>query len=75
MLGMEIIDSFEFVDFGCIFPGKDIPSLLLNQVLQLAPKCVTILDFFYFILWFTLDNNRSWGMCDLVGLGVIANWF
>jgi hypothetical protein len=46
---MEIIDSFEFVHNSCIFPGKDILSSPLDQVLQLAPKLSTIQDFFYFI--------------------------
>jgi hypothetical protein len=65
MPGMEIVDSFAFVNFSYIFPGKDILSSPLDQVLELAPKLVTIQDFFYFVFWFTLNNNRSSGRCDL----------
>jgi hypothetical protein len=71
---MEIIDSFELVDFGCIFPGKDVPSSPHDQVLQLAPKCTTIQDFFCLLFWLTFNNNWSRGRCDLAWQGVIANW-
>jgi hypothetical protein len=62
---MEIVHSFDFVDFGCIFPGEDIPSLPLDQVLELVPECATIKDLFYFIHWFALNDNRFWDRCDL----------
>jgi hypothetical protein len=65
MLGMEIINGFELVDFGCIFPVEDIPSPALNQVLELSSKCATIQDFLYFVFWLTLNNNGFWGRCDL----------
>jgi hypothetical protein len=65
MPGVEIMDSFELVHFGCIFPGKDIPSSPLDLVLQLVPEHTTMQDFFYFVFWFALNNNRSWGRCDL----------
>jgi hypothetical protein len=65
MPGMEIIHSFELIDFRCIFPGKDIPSSPLDQVLEQVPKRATIQDFFYLVFWFALNNNRFWGECDL----------
>jgi hypothetical protein len=36
MPGIEIVNSFEFIDFSCIFLGKDVPSLPLDQVLVMA---------------------------------------
>jgi hypothetical protein len=65
MLDMEIINAFELIEFSCIFPGEDVPSSPLDEVLELVSKCATIQDFFYFIFCFTLNNNRFWHMCDL----------
>jgi hypothetical protein len=47
MPGMEIVNGFDLVDFSCIFPGEDIPSSPLDQILELVSKCATIQDFFY----------------------------
>jgi hypothetical protein len=33
MLGMEVIDGFELVDFGCLFPSEVIPLMLFDKVL------------------------------------------
>jgi hypothetical protein len=54
---MENVNCFELVNFSYIFPGEDIPSEPLDQVLELSSKCGTIQHFFYFIYWFTINNN------------------
>jgi hypothetical protein len=33
VLGIEVIDSFELIDFGCLFLSKVIPPVLFDKVL------------------------------------------
>jgi hypothetical protein len=33
VLGMEVVDGFELVDFGCLFPSEDIPPAPFDKVL------------------------------------------
>jgi hypothetical protein len=30
---MEVVDGFELVDFGCLFPSKGIPPAPFNKIL------------------------------------------
>jgi hypothetical protein len=33
VLGMEVVNGFELVDFGCLFPSEVIPPVIFDKVL------------------------------------------
>jgi hypothetical protein len=68
---MELLNGLMLVYAYGIFPGKYIPSVPLNQVLELVSENPAIKHFFNFILGFSFNNDRT-GRCDgLAREGVI----
>jgi hypothetical protein len=70
---MEVIDSLEPLHFYYIFLGEHIPSMLLDQVLELALQYVAIEGFFDFVFPFSLSHNRFHSRYSPTRKGVIAD--
>jgi hypothetical protein len=70
---MEFLNSPKLVHAYCIFLGKYVPSMPLNQVLELVSEHAAIKNFFDFVLGFSFNNDGTGRCSDLAREGIIAD--